>query len=106
VTDALKLIQFGLPTVPAKNFSAKQLEMVRNSKIEDIFLFYDEDEAGRYAVNNKGVPIHFTAKAQFLFGDCGINVNVGSLGKRAKDPAELKSKNVLLKCNPILKDFV
>lgn len=89
-SSALKFIQFGWPTIPAKNFSDRQLKMIRNSPVERIFLFYDNDEAGRSLLSSKGKPIHFTAKAQHLLEGCGIEVIVGILPDYANDPADVK----------------
>jgi hypothetical protein len=100
--DALKLIQLEFPAIPAKNFSKKQIDMIRESNVKTIFLFYDFDEAGRWKKDKKGKDIHFTAKAQMLFSNCGIDVHVGILPKYAKDPALVRTRKDIVKHNPKL----
>lgn len=100
--DALKLIQFGLPAIPAKNFSPYQLTMIRNAPVERIFLFYDNDEAGRTLLSEKGKPIHFTAKARHLFDNSGIEVITGIIPDYAGDPAQIESLSDIMKANPKL----
>lgn len=100
--DALKLIQFGLPAIPAKNFSEHQYSMLLKSPCELILLAYDQDEAGRTLLSEKGRPIHFTAKAKNLFLGSGRDVRVLDFPRYAKDPAEIKTRKQLFKYNPIL----
>ena len=103
VSDALKFIQLGLPAVPAKNFSLYQLQLIRKSSADKIFLFYDNDPAGRTLKAKNGKPIHFTAKAKHLLSDSGIDIRVGILPPNVSDPAEVNSLDLLLKYNVELK---
>ena len=103
VPDALKMIQFGFPAIPAKNFSKKQIDMIRESGVESIYLFYDNDEAGRWRKDKRGNEIHYTAKARTLFSNCGIDIHVGVLPTNAKDPAVVNSRKDIEKGNPRLR---
>jgi hypothetical protein len=103
--DALKMIQFGYPAIPAKSFSPFQLNRFWKSKLKYIITLYDNDEAGRTKVNKYGFPIHFTAKAKHLFSNCGIRIIDAKLPDYAKDPANVKYDRDLIKCNPILNEI-
>jgi len=105
ISDGLKLLQFGLPVISAKNFSPYQIKSIIKSPIENILLLYDNDEAGRYAKDKRGNPIHFNAKAEYLFSDSGRTIKVVDLPDVYKDPAELKHSNELFKCNSWLKSY-
>jgi hypothetical protein len=105
VADALKLIQFGLPAIPAKNFSQYQVKSLLKSGAEHFFLSYDNDEAGRTRVNKDGKPIHYTAKAQNLLEGCGTPVSVVELPDYANDPGDVKCASDLFELNPILAKF-
>lgn len=100
--DALKFIQFCWPTIPAKNFSQKQLDMIRNSPVKRIFLFYDNDPAGRTLISKTGKPIHFTAKAKHLLSNSGIDIIVGNLPDYANDPGNVRCADDVLDINPKL----
>ena len=104
-TDALKLIQFGYPAIAAKNFSPYQIDRIINSNVRYIITMYDNDEAGRTAVNKYGYPIHFTAKANYVFSDCGIKVIDAKLPDYAKDPAAVNYDSDIVRCNPILREI-
>lgn len=95
-TNVLKLWQFSFDAIAAKEFSPYQIKMILNSKVENIFLMYDKDEAGQ----------KFTEKAKWLFGDSGRNVKVLGYPDYATDPAEVKSVNDLLEVNPQLVPYI
>jgi len=104
VTDAIKMIQFGFKeTIPAKEFSLHQINMILNSEVETIVLMYDNDEAGRTAKNKNGKDIHFVAKAMNLFGNSGRDIVIGNIPDSYKDPAAIKTVEELIKINPKLK---
>lgn len=98
-SDVLKFAQFGLPAIPAKNFSDLQYKMILDSPSEVIWLSYDNDDPGRYLVSEKGKEIHFTAKALNLFCDSGKTIKIMNLPDYSSDPADVHSLKDLKKVN-------
>jgi DNA primase len=96
ITDAMKLWQLGFPAIAAKDFSMHQIQMILKSKVQNIFLCYDKDAAGA----------KFNSKTLWLFSNSGRSIWSVILPDYAKDPAEVKSSNDLIKANPYLLNYV
>lgn len=107
-TDVLKMVQFGVKnTIAAKYFSPEQFDLVLKAGPRFIFLAYDEDEAGRYAVSEKtGKPMHFMHKAKTLFSDAGISIQEVQFPEGCKDPGDIESEEALYSINRKLQRIV
>jgi len=92
ITDSLKLRQFGLNAIPAKDFSIIQMRLIIRAPWECIFLLYDNDEGGE----------KYFHKASVLFDGCGKQIISLKLPDNVKDPAMLSSISSLVDNNSIL----
>lgn len=106
-TDAMRMWQIGLKnTIPAKNFSQRQIELILKSGAKKIFLAYDQDEAGRNKLDKNNVNISFEAKAKTLFSNGGMEIKVVLFENNCKDPCDIRSELRFLNQNSFLKEFI